>query len=56
MKKITLLFTLLMSFSMMAQLVSPEIPDDGLVYNYTSKSGLLDGIQNASLPSRVLGT
>ena len=50
MKKITLLFTLLMSYSMMAQLVSPEIPDDGLVYNYTSKSGLLDGINDGSLP------
>ena len=50
MKKITLLFTLLMSFPMIAQLVSPEIPDDGLVYNYTSKSGLLDGIQNQTLP------
>ena len=35
---------------MIAQLVSPEIPDDGLVYNYTSKSGLLDGIQNQTLP------
>jgi len=49
MKKITLLFTLLLSYSMTAQLVSPEIPDDGLSYNYTSKSVLLDGVADGSL-------